>query len=353
MRQQSFVQEHHLEEAVRRKVIHDGQLQEILAISRAMGQGGPTADLGWLSIAQAVLAAAVVGISALFTFTSHDARDRAGPLLGVSVAAVVVLLGATVGLRRVGALPALSGITAAGAALWSWGVGTAIHGMARLQTQPVEPYGDAWRAVQRLVVQGSIVGFATVLVVSLVVGFALRAPTAAAIGAFCFVMMTLRGLELSALDEGSSYPEMLRVMVLFSLAAALFVAGFAADWKTKSTRFDPACWLHTAGLFPLAAGAAAAIDRHAPLTLPMTVLAACTLAAGVWADRKTVIFGGALALFAVVPFGAASAAMGGELIAVAFATSTVLVFVALVWTRRVYLARARTGIVAPERTVWG
>ena len=189
MRQQSFVQEHHLEEAVRRKVIHDGQMQEILAISRAMGQGGPTADLGWLSIAQAVLAAAIVGIPALAAFGGLSASRQIGALLAVSAGVMGFLLVATVVLRRVGAGPALSGITAAGAALWSWGVGAAIHAIVRLPPHGVDRYGEQWRLADRIQSQGYVVGFATVLVASLVVGLALRAPTAAATGAFGFVTM--------------------------------------------------------------------------------------------------------------------------------------------------------------------
>jgi hypothetical protein len=353
MRHQSFVQEHHLEEAVRRRVIHEGQMQEILAISRAMGQGGRTPDLGWLAIAQAVFLAGIIGVPGLITFESIGPSAEATPLFAVSVGVTCFLIAATVWLRRRGFTMVTSGITAAGAALWCWGIGAAVFAMThQVPVGSAESYGNGWMLVGELKRQGQLVGFVTLLLASPVLGLVLRAPATAATGAMGFVGLALHVADdITRTTSGARWT--FHAPWFMGVACVLFVAGIALDVKMKSTRSDPAFWLYTAGLFPLALSGVILIDKQPPLTLPMAVVAALTLAAGVWKDRKSVILGGAVALFVSVPLGALAARLGSVAVAGAFALSTVSILIAGVATRRVYLQRAREERDVPERSVWG
>ena len=353
MRHQTFVQEHHLDEAVRRRVIDEGQMQAILAISRAMGQGGRTPDLGWLGIAQAVFLAGLIGIPALFTFESIGPSPTAMPLFALSVGVTTVLIAATVWLRRGGFGAATWGIVAAGAALWCWGIGAAVFAMThQVPVGSAESYGDGWMLFRELKRQGQLVGFVTLLLASPVLGVVLRAPATAATGAMGFVGLALCvGDNITRSTSGPRWT--FDAPWLMGVACVLFVAGIALDAKMKSTRSDPSFWLYTAGLFPLAVSGVILIEKQPALTFPMAVVAALTLAVGVWKDRKSVTLGGAVALFFSIPFGVFSARMESVEVIGGFALSTVLILIAGFATRRVYLQRAREERDVPERSVWG
>src|SRR3954471_23408285 len=118
MRTNIHLQERHLSECVKRKIITSEELESVLAVARGMAptEGELAPDFRWVSLVHALVAAAVVGAPLGFLFTN---LERFTPL---TVGIVCGLTGlAAVGmaalLRRSVSFRAPAAILTAGAVL--------------------------------------------------------------------------------------------------------------------------------------------------------------------------------------------------------------------------------------------
>ena len=100
MRMNTLLHERHLLEAVRQGVISQTQAEALLNLARTeAGGAGRVPDTGWLGLAQAAVAAAVVGGVAVATI-DHPYRTPAGLELLAALTAGGLFLGAGLALKR-------------------------------------------------------------------------------------------------------------------------------------------------------------------------------------------------------------------------------------------------------------
>lgn len=357
MRNQVFVQEQHLLEAVRRKVINETQMQEVLSISRAMGQQRNPIDLGWITGVQSVIIGGVAVVPALIAL-ERMRRNAPSESLLYSLVAVFGLLFASWLIRSRGLGKAPAGIAAAGASLWCWGIGASLAGMflfphAFGSSDGYSSYEVDYRVsiAQRHYV--FLAGDLAMLLGSLAIGRVLRMPTTAATAALAMVAGVVNWVEASERTR-NAYVSDSQASVMLLVASALTLAiGAGVQHFTRKSRLDPAFWLFSVGIVPLGFAGAIMIDKDAGMALPWTLAAAATIAAGVYFDRKAIIVAGATALLFYPPFGAAEAHMGDGAVGMAFTVSAILVAVAVMIVRTVYVARAAQSDASNEQDVWG
>lgn len=357
MRNQVFVQEHHLLEAVRRNVITEHQMQEVMSISRAMGQSANTPDLSWLTVVQSVV---IAGIALGPTIPALERMHRgyAAETVVYSIVAMTGLLAAAHFIRRFGLGKAPAGIAAAGAAMWAWGlgagiIGTLVYPEAFRNMYDYSSYGSMdysmRSAHQQLAYLG---GDVTMLLAALAIGFASKIPATAASAGIALVGGIVNFTEWYAKASHDSVNKDEATLMLIGATVVVLGIAFGVQRMTRATRFDPAFWLHTVGIFPLGVAGIIMIDREAGMALPWAFAAACVIAAGVYFDRKSFIVAGSAALLFYLPFGAAEAHAGDMGVGMAFSVSAAMVAVAVLIVRKVYVARAAQGSNDLEQTVW-
>ena len=72
----TLLHESHLLEAVRRKILSNDQMEQVLALARSSPAGGAVADVRWATVVQGLIAAAAVmgsGIGILADVSDHGA----------------------------------------------------------------------------------------------------------------------------------------------------------------------------------------------------------------------------------------------------------------------------------------
>ncbi len=357
MRNQVFVQEHHLLEAVRRNVINEHQMQEVLSISRAMGQSANTPDLSWLTVVQSVV---IAGIALGPTIPALERlhRGNAAEVVVYSLVAMTGLLAAAHFIRRFGLGKAPAGIAAAGAAMWAWGlgaglVGTLVYPDAFRNVYDYSSYGTTDYAMRQAHVQLAYLGGdVTMVLAAIAIGLASKIPATAMAAGIGLVAGIVNFTEWFAKTNRGHVDKDEATLMLIGTTVVVLAAAFGVQRASRATRFDPAFWLHSVGIFPLGVAGIIMIDREAGMALPWAVAAALVIAAGVYFDRKSYIVAGAAALLFYLPFGAAEARAGDMGVGMAFSFSAVLVAVAVLIVRKVYVTRAAQGSNDLEQTVW-
>lgn len=360
MRNQVFVQEHHLLEAVRRKVITEGQMQDVLSIARSMGQASNTPDLSWLSVVQSVVVGGIAFVPAMVALANMH-RGHAAETVVYSVVAVVGLLVAAMFIQRNGLGKAPTGIAAAGAAMWCWGLGAGIVGTVvfpdafRNTWDYSYSYGATgidWRTHAVHQQMAYLAGDVAMLAGALAIGMIGKIPAAASAGAIAMLASIVNVAEIYERSHGSSVNDSEASMMLVFASVVLLSIGFIVQRMTRTSRFDPAFWLHTVGIVPLGIAGVIMIDHDAGMALPWLAAAVAVIAAGVKLDRKSFIVAGCAALLFYMPFGAAEARAGDSAVGAAFTVAAIAVAVAVLIVRRVYVARAAQGSNEIEQGVW-
>lgn len=360
MRNQVFVQEHHLLEAVRRKVITEGQMQDVLSIARSMGQASNTPDLSWLSVVQGVVVGGIAFVPAMVALANMH-RGRAAETVVYSVVAIVGLLVAAMFIHRNGLGKAPTGIAAAGAAMWCWGLGAGIVGTLvfpdafRNTWDYAYSYGSTGIDYRTHAVHQQLAylaGDVAMLAGALVIGMIGKIPATASAGAVAVLGAIVNMSEIWERSHGSSVNDNEASVMLVFASVAIIAAGFALQRATRNSRFDPAFWVHTVGILPLGISGAIMIDREAGMALPWLAAAMAVVAAGVKLDRKSFIVAGCAAMLFYLPFGAAEAHAGDTAVGAAFTVGAIMVAAAVLLVRRVYVARAAQGSNEIEQGVW-
>ncbi|MDP3274541.1 MAG: hypothetical protein Q8Q09_05055 [Deltaproteobacteria bacterium] len=355
MRNQVFVQEQHLLEAVRRKVITEHQMEEVLGISRAMGHTGGVADLGWLNIVQGVIISGIAGIPALFTL-AYMHRGHESEALVFSVIAIAGLSTAAFLLKRWGLGKAATGLALQGAALWCWGLGAAFCGVFVLQNAFHSSYSDnfdynAFHARQQL---AYIAGDVALIVGSLVLGRLFRSPTTgltAVLGIFGLVI-NAGEYYFRTSNNSHSLRDMDAAGLMLLTAIAVSLAAFAIDRAMKKSRHDLGFWLHAGVILPLGIAGIIMVDKEAATALPWTIAAMATVVLGTVTDRKAYILAGCTGIMVYLPFGVKEAHMGDSAVGFAFMVAAALVAGIVFAVRTVYVSRAAQGIGESTQSVW-
>lgn len=358
MRNQVFVQEQHLLEAVRRKVINENQMQEVLSIARAMGQSANTPDLSWLSVVQTVVLGGIAFVPAMVALARMH-RGNAAETVVYSVVAIVGLLGASMLIRRFGLGKAPAGIAAAGAAMWCWGLGAGVVGTMVFPDafRSAYDYGYGGTAVswqshaihQQL---AYLAGDFTMLLGAIGIGLVAKIPATASAGAVAVFAGIVNMAEIYERSHGSSVSDNEASVMLVFASLVILAGAFLLQRSTRTSRFDPAFWVHTVGILPLGVSGIIMIDRDSSMCIPWVLAAMAVIAAGVKFDRKSFIVAGAAALLFYLPFGAAEAHAGDTAIGAAFTFAAILVAAAVLIVRKVYVSRAAQGSNEIEQGVW-
>jgi hypothetical protein len=365
MRNQVFVQEHHLLEAVRREVITERQMQDVLSIARSMGPASNTPDLSWLTIVQSVVVGGIAFVPAMMALM-HMHRGHAAETLVYSVVAVVGLLMVAMFMRRNGLGKMPTGIAAVGAAMWCWGLGAGIVGTVVFP----KVFRDTWDYSYSIVASGVefnfwkhsleahkqltyLAGDVAMLVGAIAVGVIGKIPATASAGAVAVLASIMHAAELYERYHGNLVTDRKTSVILVFASAVLLIIGFVMQRMTRTSRFDPAFWVHTVGILSLGMAGFIMIDHDAGMALPWLAAAVAVIAAGVKLDRKSFIVGGCAALLFYVPFGAAKARAGDAAVGVASTVAAIAVAVVILIVRRVYVARAAQGRNEIEQGVWG
>lgn len=355
MRNQTFVQEQHLLEAVHRKVINEQQMQDVLAIARAMGQQQSMPDMNWLTVVQCAVLIGMIGIPAIAT-TVQLGNGHPQDMLPFAVLGTAILLGITKAAQHYAVGRPVVGFAAMGAAFWAGGLGITLLGtfVFPMAFSRYFDYANVSYEVRNMQQSYCIIGGMLMMIAaSAAIGRLFRVPTTAAVVGFATTVAAIGTAEQYYRGQHQSLGDMGAVGVMLFSSALLIGSAFLAEKLQKNTRYDVAFWLHTAGLFPLGLAGAINIGRHEGSTLLWAMAAAATIAIGTKIDRKSYIVAGCCALFGYIPFGASEAHMGDVAVGMSMAFSTLLVGIAVLIVRAVYMARAREGMQDSTQSVWG
>jgi hypothetical protein len=337
VRIQYHLQERHLAEAVRRKVITDSQREALLALARSMAaaEGGAAPDLGWIDLVQGTVAAAAAGVFAIWLL---DNLYRLSPvaLLAYSLAATACLWGLGFAIRRTGQGRIAAAVLTTGAIAFSWAVGAGVCTLAMAYAGGISDirYVRGFNGVPMLV---HAAGDLAVLCVALVVGLWCRLASAAAPAAIAAACLGY--VAVAFLSDVTAAASRIEESSWFLVSVAVGMLGAARVWDRRYRgRLDPAFWLHATGLVLLEQAAATGIHASPRAVFAWTVIAVAIAWLGLRWDRRIypIAAGAALIWFATSAAGRAgwrdSAGIG-----VLFA-SCLLVLVAAAWLRRRYLA---------------
>ncbi|MFO0624801.1 MAG: hypothetical protein U0325_04230 [Polyangiales bacterium] len=326
----TLLHERHLLEAVRQGVISQSQAEALLNLARTeAGGAGRLADTSWLGLAQAAVAAVVVGGVCVAT-VDHPWRTPAGLELAQSLGAAALFLGAGLALRRWRVAEAPAAVLLGGAVLQLLGVG---HGVARL----FQPFAYPSQNVEW--------GFIPVFVAGLAMWRALRVgPALAAVGmaVVAFSMEAARGLL--------GFHGHQREIVAFGLAGVTLTA--ASLWMDRAKNRSPVdggFWLSLGGALCLALSGAETVDREPVMAVPALLVALLVGHLALQRRRRVLLGLVGMALFALPPFAAAEARWGDTAVAVAALLSAVGVSVGAHFARKALFA---AGDDADDRSVW-
>lgn len=357
MRSQVFVQEQHLLEAVRRKVITEEQMQQVLSLARSMGQRSGAPDLSWLTVVQSVVVAGIA-LGPVIPAMQRLHHGHAAESLVYSVIAVAGLLTAAHLIRRFGLGKAPAGIAAAGAALWCFGFGVSIVGTVVHPDAFRSDYGYWLNAAvdystrQQQMQFGYLMGDLTMLLGAMAIGIVGRFPATASAGALAVLLGFVHASEWFARANHGHVSKDEASVLLMGATIVLLGAGALLRRATRHSRFDPSFWVHTVGIMPLGVAGIMMIDREAAMTLPWLAVAICVVGAGVYFDRKSFIVAGAAAMLFYLPFGAAEARLGETGVGLAFSVAAMMVAATVLIVRKIYTVRATRDSDELEQTVW-
>jgi len=335
MRINTLLHERHLLQAVQRGIVTQEQAEALLGIAR--NEAGGTArmpDTGWLAIAQACVAGAVV-VAVAIANTEHTWRTTGTEEIVRGLGALVLCLGLGLALRRVRAAEAPASMLLAGAALQLLGVG---HGWARLG----ESYASSG--------QGMGWGFAMVCVASLLVWRTMRVGPALATAGFSAL-----GVSVAIAQEGFGIHGDARMGVVVGAMAVLLMGVSAVmDRTARRPPVDGAFWLSLMAGMALVLACAVVIDREAAVFFPALGLA---LGVGYFAlrtRRRALLAVVGFALFALPPFAASEARLGDAAVAFAMVCGALAVSFGAHYARKALLtqAAATADAVEDERSVW-
>jgi hypothetical protein len=332
MRMNTLLHERHLLEAVRQGVISQTQAEALLNLARTeAGGAGRVPDTGWLGLAQAAVAAAVVGGVAVATL-DHPYRTPAGLELLAALTAGALFLGAGLALRRWRVAEAPAAMLLGGAVLQLLGVG---HALARLSHPGAFSSGNV------------VWGFGLVFVAGLAMWRSLRvgpALGAAGLAVVAFAMESAR--------EFFGFHGHHREIVAFTVAgAALTAASVWMDRAKNRPPVDGGFWLSLGGAFSLCLGGVQLIDREPVMVVPAMLLALFLGHLALRRRRRVLLGLVGMALFALPPFAAAEARWGDAGVAFAMLVSAVGVGVGAHFARKALFAQAATGD-DDDRSVW-
>jgi hypothetical protein len=330
MRMNTLLHERHLLEAVRQGVISQSQAEALLNLARTeAGGAGRVPDTSWLGLAQAAVAAAVVGGVCVAT-VDHPWRTPAGLELVQSLGAGGLFLGAGLALRRWRVAEAPAAVLLGGAVLQLLGVG---HGLARLVHPFVSPsHNVEW-------------GFVPVFLAGLAMWRGMRVGPALAAAGLAVVAFSLEGARSLLGFYGYQ-----REIVAFVLAGVTLTA--ASLWMDRAKNRPPvdgAFWLSLGGAMSLAIGGAELVDREPLMALPAALVALLVGHLALKRRRRVLLAMVGAALFALPPFAAAEARLGDTAVAFGMLVGALVVGVGAHFARKALFA---AGDDADDRSVW-
>jgi len=344
--------ESHLLEAVRRKILSNDQMEQVLALARSSPAGGAVADVRWATVVQGLIAAAAVmgsGIGILADVSDHgaDLSHAVGCTFGL---ATFVALAHVLDRYSWGRVP--GSILRAGAAVWSFGIIIGLLSLVMPLHRYIPPSSDidyyagyeSFRT--RLNLGFALSSGASGLVALGIWRFRRCAPAMGVAGAHAMMAIAM----LATSPASSTYHSAEHQASLVMLAGgAIFAAATVLDRLGRGP-VDGAFWLYPVAMFPMGIAAVTRIDRHegeVVLWLPLALaLGAVAYANG----RRLPLFFSAMAViifpaFALAEMRAPSGLVIGALIASAFAVAVA-----------VQLVRARDlrGAASTDeaRTIW-
>jgi hypothetical protein len=355
MRNQVFVQEQHLLEAVNRKVINDQQMQEVLSIARSMGQQHSMPDMTWLTFVQCTVLAGMILIPAIACM-AQTSNGHPTEMLPFALLGTVALLAMTKGAQRFGLGKPVAGMAAMGASFWAGGFAITLlastvfnQAFARYWEYGNASY-DAHRTHESLVYIG---GMVAMTLASLGIGKFFKVPATAATVGFAAIFGWMSAAEFWMRSNRQHLDDKSAAVALVMIGVLLLASAFIAERLQKNSRYDVAFWLHTAGLLPIGFAGCISIDKAEQTVLFWVIAAAATVFLGTKIDRKSYIVAGCAALFGYIPFAAQQAHMGDSGVGLGMAFSTFLVGLAVLIVRSVYVARAKDGMNDSAQSVWG
>lgn len=349
----TLLHESHLLEAVRRKILSNDQMEQVLALARSSPAGGAVADVRWATVVQGLIAAAAVmgsGIGILADVSDHgaDFSHAVGCSLGL---ATFVGLAHILDRYSWGRVP--GSILRAGAAVWSFGIMIGLLSLVMPLHRYVPPSSgadfyegfEAFRA--RINLGFALSSGASGLIALAIWRFRRCAPAMGVAGAHAMMVIAM----LVTSPSSSTYHSAEHQASLVLLAGgALFVVATVLDRLGRGP-VDGAFWLYPVAMLPMGLAALTRIDRHegeVVLWLPLALaLGAVAYANG---RRLPLLFSAmAVMIFPAFALGEARAPTGlvlGALIASALA---VAVAVQLVRARDL---RGAATTDEPARSIW-
>lgn len=358
MRNQPPLQERHLQEAVRQKVITSEQYEGVLAVARAMATAEGTAapDLGWLAFFNAAVCMLLVGAGAVWVLAQHD-RWSPIEVIGASSVLAVASLAATFFAKRFSMGRPARGIFAAGAALYTWGVaaGAYMLAMGHSFNRWADSYGSFSYQMTRVQIDRAyMAGDVATIVASVLAMRFLRAPAAMGSLALAAGHLVMAGAEHTQRMNGGHLSDRDAVPWLIALSVGMCASAFSVE-RSQKKEHDPAFWLHAVGILPLGVAGLIVVDREAGAALLWIAMAVGAIYLGLKASRRTYLLAGAAALLIFPAYGLDEARAGKEVVGVAFLVSAALVAVAGTVLRRHYLSKPAPTVaprVADDATVW-
>lgn len=353
MRNSPHLNERHLMEAVRRRVITEDQLHGILAVARSMAaaEGGAAPDLGWITAVHGLAAAAAVVCPALYLLAQVDKISGAGFALCAGALALVSL-GGGVYLRKKGLGRVPAAILLAGAAVFAWGAGAGLYDALGAETFGRYLYwsGGNYELTRANREAAFLVGDAVGIAVALALALRWRIAVAAAGASLAAVHGVIAGVERWGLhgrmnDDSAS-------VVLLGLGVVMLAGARLMEKRAKGPA-DPAFWVLTVGLAPLGVGALIRIDRSPGEVVVWLAVAALVAALGVLWSRRSYLAAAAMALMVYPAFACGEARLGEGTVVAALVLSAVAVVVGATLVRRHYVAAwLKRPAAVEERSVW-
>jgi hypothetical protein len=350
MRGSPIIQERHLAEAVRRKVITHDQAEGILAVARNSPSEGEqqAPDLGWIGALQGLLAAGLV-VFAMVGVSDSDTLRRPVAALARSLLLAVPLLGAGLWLRRFRWAAIPSSVLTAGAAvpLWAFGAGVAtLCGVGVDSTWKyalLYPYAVAW-------------GMVLVTATSLVLWRTLRVGPSLGVASAAVVTGTVVTVERYCNAHGLwGWSTRTAAMAAMAAVGALLAGLAALGNRGRPDRADGAFWAALPALGALGISAAERVNRSAGEALVWTLAALGVGCLGFKLERRAWLLCSAAGVLFYPAFGFSEARAGTTVVWTVFGLSAAAVALGAHLLRRRALERWSQGLAGAHeepRSVW-
>jgi hypothetical protein len=196
-----------------------------------------------------------------------------------------------------------------------------------------------------------LAGDVAMLVGAITIGMIGKIPATASAGAVALLAAIMHVATLYVRSHGDLFTDSTTAVTLLFASVVLLSIGFVMQRTTRNSRFDPAFWVLTVGVFSLGVTGCSMIEQRAVMALPWLAAALAVIAVGVKLDRKLFIIAGCTGLLIYAPLGI-SQVLGRGVEVIATLLATVAVVVILLIVRRVYVARAAQGHHEIEQSVW-